>query len=133
MFFTLVFVAELVLKLIGLGMRNYFKSHFNRLDFVVVSISLVDLILFSTVFKEDDSDHLFIKSLKVLRLLRAIRLARIWRQFRSILKHIWQSMVDVSVFTLLLGILIFIFAMLGMELFAHSVYLDVDGELIIGK
>lgn len=78
-FFTLVFVAELVLKLIGLGMRNYFKSYFNRLDFVVVTISLIDLILFNTVIEEDENDHLFIKSLKVLRLLRAIRLARVWR------------------------------------------------------
>ena len=42
-------------------------------------------------------------------------------------------MVDVSVFTLLLAILIFIFAMLGMELFAHSVYFDVDDKPIIGK
>lgn len=78
-FFTLVFVAELVLKLIGLGMRNYFKSYFNRLDSMVVSISLIDMILFNTVIKEDENDHLFIKSLKVLRLLRAIRLARVWR------------------------------------------------------
>ena len=48
------------------------------------------------------------------------------------MKHIWQSMLDVSVFTLLLAIIVFIFAMLGMELFAHSVYYSADGDLIVG-
>ena len=129
--FTIIFILELICKLIGLGVRNYFKSYFNRLDFLVVLISVVDLILFNTVISSEDS-NLFIKSLKALRLFRTLRLARIWRQFRSILHHIWQSMRDVSVFTLLLAVLVFIFAMLGMEIFAHSVYLNADGDLIIG-
>ena len=129
--FTIIFVLELMLKMVGLSVKNYFKSYFNRLDFTVVIISLLDLILFNTVLNSEDS-NLFIKSLKALRLFRTLRLARIWQQFRSILKHIWQSMLDVSVFTLLLAIIVFIFAMLGMELFAHSVYYSADGDLIVG-
>ena len=86
--FTIIFVLELMLKMIGLSVKNYFKSYFNRLDFAVVVISLLDLILFNTVLNSEDS-NLFIKSLKALRLFRTLRLARIWQQFRSILKHIW--------------------------------------------
>lgn len=75
--FTIIFVLELMLKMIGLSVKSYFKSYFNRLDFAVVIISLLDLILFNTVLKSEDSD-LFIKSLKALRLFRTLRLARIW-------------------------------------------------------
>ena len=129
--FTLIFVVELVLKFIGLGVRNYFRSKFNILDFIVVALSLIDLIIFNTVIADEDG-NLFIKSLKALRLLRTLRLARIWRQFRTILRHIWQSMLDVSVFTLLLAILVFIFAMIGMEFFAHSLYYNAEEEPVFG-
>ena len=86
--FTIIFILELIFKWIGLGVKNYFKSYFNRLDFLVVLISVVDYILFNTVISSEDS-NLFIKSLKALRLFRTFRLARVWRQFRSTLQHIW--------------------------------------------
>ena len=68
-----------------------------------------------------------------MRLLRVLKLARIWHQFRRILVQIYTALIDVAVFLLLLCVYIFIFSLLGMELFAFSVYYDIDGELIMGK
>ena len=41
--FTSIFTAEVVLKLIGMGTRMYFNDNFNRFDFLIVVISLVEL------------------------------------------------------------------------------------------
>ena len=44
-----------------------------------------------------------------------------------------SSIIDISSFTVLLCLCLFIFALLGMELFAFSVYENSQGELIFGK
>ena len=43
------------------------------------------------------------------------------------------SLVDISNFTLLLLLFMYILALLGMELFAYSVCFDINGEPIFGK
>lgn len=44
-----------------------------------------------------------------------------------------QSVIDIANFSLLLLLCLFIFALLGMELFAYSVYEDINGELVFGQ
>ena len=43
--FTLYFAGELVLKLLGLGLRAYFADGMNRFDAAVVVASVVDMAL----------------------------------------------------------------------------------------
>lgn len=43
------------------------------------------------------------------------------------------SIIDIANFSLLLFLVIFIFALLGMEFFAFTVYEDINGELVFGK
>jgi len=42
-------------------------------------------------------------------------------------------MVDISSFSVLLFLFLFIFALLGMEIFAFSVYIDNEGEAVFGQ
>ena len=42
------------------------------------------------------------------------------------------SLIDISSFALILLLFLYIFALLGMEMFAYSAYVDVDGELVFG-
>ena len=48
------------------------------------------------------------------------------------LTRIQSSIRDTSIFSLLLFVFIFIFALLGMELFAYTVFFDIDEELVVG-
>ena len=128
--FTVVFTLELVSKLIGLGVTAYVKDSFNVLDALIVLISLIDMV-FSFIFTENDS--MVMNAFRALRLLRMIKLARIWKAFQEILRRIRQSLVDVSNFSFILLLFMFIFALLGMELFAFKVFYDGNGELVIGK
>lgn len=43
--FYSVFAFEMVIKLLGLGFKYYFKDRFNFFDFVIVAISSVDVAL----------------------------------------------------------------------------------------
>jgi len=44
-----------------------------------------------------------------------------------------NSLIDISNFSLLLLLIMFIFALLGMELFAFSVYENAEGEFVFGQ
>ena len=50
--YTIAFVLEFLCKLIGLGPRLYIQDSFNILDFVIVLLSVVDIILFNTVLNK---------------------------------------------------------------------------------
>jgi len=43
--FTSIFVLEAVIKLIGLGGKNYFQDGWNRFDFFVVAASVTEIFL----------------------------------------------------------------------------------------
>ena len=48
-FFTWSFVAELVIKLIGLGLRDYARDSYNLFDALVVVLSLIDIIVTAAI------------------------------------------------------------------------------------
>jgi uncharacterized integral membrane protein len=73
--FTAVFLGEALLKLSGFGPREYFASHLNRLDIVLVIVSVIALVMESRV---GSKSSLF----ETLRLLRLLRLARIFKILR---------------------------------------------------
>ena len=105
--------------MIGLGPKAYVKDSFNILDALIVIISLIDLILSEVL---DASDNMVMSAFRALRLLRMVKLARIWQAFQEILKRIKQSMLDVSNFSFILLLFMFISALLGMELFAFKLF-----------
>ncbi len=39
--FSFIFILETVLKLIGLGFKEYFKDKWNRFDFIIVMVSII--------------------------------------------------------------------------------------------
>ena len=119
-------------KLIGLGVKNYAKDRFNLFDAVIVIISLIDFTLTLTIDTNASADGIM-SALRALRLLRVVKLARHWKAFQDILKTMIEAVVDISNFTVLLLLFIYIFALLGMELFAFSVIIDSEGNEIFGK
>lgn len=72
-------------------------------------------------------------ALRALRLLRVVKLARHWKAFHDILVTLMGSLYDISSFTLLLLLTMYIFALLGMELFSFSVFEDDAGNYVFGE
>ena len=52
--FTYCFIVEMVIKLIGLGFREYSRDSFNIFDAVVVILSIVDIVITVSTDNEEE-------------------------------------------------------------------------------
>ena len=118
----------MIIKLIGLGIRDYARDKFNLFDCVIVVISTVEIVL-----KLANIDGLSsggaISAFRGIRLLRVFKLARSWKSFQEMLIKIAKSLKDISNFSVLLFLFMFTYALLGMELFAYRVAFAADGQV----
>ena len=128
-FFTWAFFAEMVFKLIGLGPSNYVKDGYNKFDAVVVIVSLVDWTISWAPPESIGSAGEALNAFRALRLLRVIKLARLWGALAKILLQTMASLRSLTYYAALLFLFMFIFALLGMEIFAQAAKYDEEDEL----
>ena len=114
--FTAVFLGELLLKLAADGAVCYFAQAFNVFDCIVVFVSVLEVGLYLA----SASVGLNLSVLRMFRILRAFKLARSFKGLREILFTIRASLMPARDLSLLLVLAMFIFALLGMELFAGT-------------
>lgn len=101
---------------------------------MIVLVSLVDFSLNATgVAGDDGEDSGIFSAFRALRLLRVIKLVRKWEEFQRILKQLILSVKSAWNFTILLFVIMFIFALLGMEMFAFKLAYDSEGNEIMGE
>ena len=67
--FTVIFTIELILKWFAYGIKTYFKNGWNRLDFVIVVVS----VLGTTLDLLGVADILAFKLMRTLRALRPLK------------------------------------------------------------
>ncbi|KAK8724878.1 hypothetical protein OTU49_010957 [Cherax quadricarinatus] len=109
--FTVFFLLECILKLIAYGCRNFFKDPWNTFDFITVIGSIIDALVVE--FGEN-----FI-NVGFLRLFRAARLIKLLRQGYTIRILLWtfvQSFKALPYVCLLIAMLFFIYAIIGMQM-----------------
>ncbi|KAM4557476.1 sodium channel protein type 2 subunit alpha-like [Fundulus diaphanus] len=109
--FTGIFTAEMVLKLVALDPYYCFQQGWNIFDGVIVCLSLMELGL-STVEG--------LSVLRSFRLLRVFKLAKSWPTLNTLIKIIGNSVGALGNLTLVLAIIVFIFAVVGMQLFGKN-------------
>lgn len=110
-------MIELILKLFAFGIRTYFIDAFNVFDSVVVLSSLIDLFVSHLLQSESGGA---ITALRAFRLIRVFKLAKSWKKFQNLLKTIGRTLKDISTFSILLFLFMFIYTLLGMEVFAYK-------------
>uniref|UniRef100_A0A452THY8 Voltage-dependent P/Q-type calcium channel subunit alpha-1A n=1 Tax=Ursus maritimus TaxID=29073 RepID=A0A452THY8_URSMA len=111
--FTSLFSLECLLKVMAFGILNYFRDAWNIFDFVTVLGSITDILV--TEFGNN-----FI-NLSFLRLFRAARLIKLLRQGYTIRILLWtfvQSFKALPYVCLLIAMLFFIYAIIGMQVSA---------------
>jgi hypothetical protein len=130
--FYCIFVLEMVLKLIGLGVRGYCKESFNVFDGFIVILSTVEVALFYSGDSSGFSSGGAISAFRAFRLLRLFKLARTWTSLKNILQTMQNTLFDISYFSILMMLFITIYALLGMEFFAHRLKFDDSYEVVEG-
>ncbi|NXU01803.1 SCN2A protein, partial [Buphagus erythrorhynchus] len=100
--FTGIFAAEMVLKIIAMHPFNYFQVGWNIFDSFIVTLSLVEL---------------FLSNVEGLSVLRSFRLVN---NTSALINELCNSVGALGNLTLVLAIIVFIFAVVGMQLFGKS-------------
>ena len=108
---TLVFAAEMMLKHLAHGGVAYWAEPFNRFDGVIVLTSLLD------VASAYVSVGIHGQVLRAFRLLRVFKLLRSWSSLQRVLNALLSTLQSLFYLMLLLALLLFIFALLGRQLF----------------
>jgi len=52
-FFFIIFCLELILKLVGLGIKGYLKDKFNIFDLLIIILSIIELIVDRLIIKSN--------------------------------------------------------------------------------
>ncbi|NXG22757.1 SCN5A protein, partial [Grallaria varia] len=118
--FTGIFTAEMILKIIALDPYYYFQQPWNIFDSVIVTLSLIELSFPKSKNKKERRKGGTLSVLRSFRLLRVFKLAKSWPTLNTLIKIICNSLGALSNLTLVLGIIIFIFAIVGVQLFGKS-------------
>ncbi|XP_070165295.1 voltage-dependent calcium channel type A subunit alpha-1 isoform X14 [Polyergus mexicanus] len=143
---TLLFLIECILKLVAFGCKNFFKDAWNTFDFITVIGSIVDALVIefgelltsvSSGGQLNEKKCNFICPLQenfinvgFLRLFRAARLIKLLRQGYTIRILLWtfvQSFKALPYVCLLIAMLFFIYAIIGMQVFGN---IALDGDAI---
>jgi len=127
--FTLFFLLDVVIKVIGQGLFVYLKEKFNQFDFFIVLVSIVEIMIATN------------SETGIFSAFRGFRLFKIFKLFRSgdlsiLIDSIGFTMASISDYAILLVIFIYIFALMGMSFFASMLKFnsetnlyDPDGEV----
>ncbi|XP_034737220.1 voltage-dependent T-type calcium channel subunit alpha-1I-like isoform X1 [Etheostoma cragini] len=122
--FTIIFVLELIIKLLALTW-TYFTDSNNIFDFVIVIISLWEII------SKADSR---LSVLRAFRLLRFVRLLHFLPYLKRQLLVLKRTMTEAATLCMLLLFVIFIFSVMGMHLFGGKFFFETQhGNIIVER
>ncbi|XP_050356279.1 sodium/hydrogen exchanger 10-like [Nymphalis io] len=101
LFFYIIYVFEMIVKMLALTVRGYFKSHWNKLDFFIIVMATADLMLdivdaVTAWDKWNNSNSSVLTATKLLRMLRFIRLCKLARvSIPKVMAYI-DRMIDIQ-------------------------------------
>ena len=109
-----VYILELVIKILAYGFA-YFREGWNLLDFSVVMAAVIELLL------EEFSNHNGSATLAIIRCFRIVRVMKLIRNFKEMRRFMMTFIVSLPALInvgSLLFLFLYIYAVLGMNLFA---------------
>uniref|UniRef100_A0A8C8HES8 Voltage-dependent L-type calcium channel subunit alpha n=1 Tax=Oncorhynchus tshawytscha TaxID=74940 RepID=A0A8C8HES8_ONCTS len=129
MVFTAVFTAEMVLKLIAFKPRHYFTDAWNTFDALIVVGSVVDIAITevnvsTTFFNTEDNARISITFFRLFRVMRLVKLLSRGEGIRTLLWTFIKSFQALPYVALLIAMLFFIYAVIGMQVFGKIAMVD---------
>uniref|UniRef100_A0A673HNE4 Voltage-dependent L-type calcium channel subunit alpha n=1 Tax=Sinocyclocheilus rhinocerous TaxID=307959 RepID=A0A673HNE4_9TELE len=136
--FTVLFTGEMIVKLIAFKAKGYFGDPWNVFDFVIVIGSIVDVVLSEVDAALEASGGLWCLhgcadaenvrvSITFFRLFRVLRLIKLLNRSEGIRNLLWtfiKSFQALPHVALLIVMLFFIYAVIGMQMFGKVALVD---------
>ncbi len=127
--FTFIFLAEMLLKFAAWGLRQYFSDYWNQLDFVLVVSSIVgfvvEIALTSGKFPFNPSVFRIVRVARLTRALKSIRMVRRFKGVAQLVDTLIIAIPAMANVASLCVLIIFIFAVMGMDFFGSD---EIQGE-----
>ncbi|KAG8550297.1 hypothetical protein GDO81_026849 [Engystomops pustulosus] len=123
MVFTAVFTVEMVLKLIAFKPKHYFTDAWNTFDALIVVGSVVDIAI-TEVNSSEDSARISITFFRLFRVMRLVKLLSRGEGIRTLLWTFIKSFQALPYVALLIAMLFFIYAVIGMQVFGKIAMRD---------
>ncbi|XP_056158125.1 calcium channel, voltage-dependent, L type, alpha 1D subunit, a [Lampris incognitus] len=138
MVFTAVFTVEMVLKLIAFKPRHYFTDAWNTFDALIVVGSVVDIAITEVnklvepteipqvdeLGNTEDSARISITFFRLFRVMRLVKLLSRGEGIRTLLWTFIKSFQALPYVALLIAMLFFIYAVIGMQVFGKIAMVD---------
>ncbi|XP_075882176.1 calcium channel, voltage-dependent, L type, alpha 1F subunit [Nelusetta ayraudi] len=123
MVFTGLFTFEMLLKLLALRPRHYFIDAWNSFDALIVVGSVVDIVV--TEFSSgEDSSRVSITFFRLFRVMRLVKLLSKGEGIRTLLWTFIKSLQALPYVALLIAMIFFIYAVIGMQTFGKIAMQD---------
>uniref|UniRef100_A0A158P6U9 Voltage-dependent L-type calcium channel subunit alpha n=1 Tax=Angiostrongylus cantonensis TaxID=6313 RepID=A0A158P6U9_ANGCA len=113
--FTGVFAFEAFFKIIALNPKNYFGDRWNAFDFIIVLGSFIDIIYGK--LNPGGSNLISINFFRLFRVMRLVKLLSRGEGIRTLLWTFMKSFQALPYVALLIVLLFFIYAVIGMQVF----------------
>uniref|UniRef100_A0A7N8WKW8 Voltage-dependent L-type calcium channel subunit alpha n=1 Tax=Mastacembelus armatus TaxID=205130 RepID=A0A7N8WKW8_9TELE len=123
MLFTGLFTVEMILKLIAFKPRGYFSDPWNVFDFLIVIGSIIDVIL-SEINNSEENARISITFFRLFRVMRLVKLLSRGEGIRTLLWTFIKSFQALPYVALLIVMLFFIYAVIGMQMFGKIALRD---------
>ena len=107
------FVVEALIKMIGFGFREFMNDGFNVFDFVIITISVVDIISKYT----GDGGGNGTSALRTFRIFRVMKLIKSWGSLRILVTGLVKGVMTASNAFVLLFLIMYIFSLLGLQIY----------------
>ncbi|XP_063370147.1 muscle calcium channel subunit alpha-1-like [Cydia amplana] len=141
MIFTAVFALEFIFKLAAFRFKNYFGDAWNTFDFIIVLGSIIDIVVSQVNELKNQGSGLTkahiketsIPSINFFRLFRVMRLVKLLSRGEGIRTLLWtfiKSFQALPYVALLILMLFFIYAVVGMQVFGK---IAIDDETPITR
>ena len=115
---TTLFILELIIKCKEYGFKGYFGSNWNKLDFVLILLSIPALITF--IFNLDIVDFSFLLVFRIMRVFKAFRFFKFIPNVGELVAGV-QRALKASVFVFIgFTVYIFVIGVLSYYLFQNS-------------
>lgn len=118
--FSWVFILEAIIKITGLGWRQYTSSNWNLFDAFLIIISIATMIINGIGAASLGVDPSFFRVFRIFRILRIFRLVRRLKGLNALIQTLVFSFPALYNVGTLLFLLYFMFAVMGMNLFGGT-------------
>ena len=113
----------MIFKIVALNCQVYMSSAYNKLDFVIILSSIADEIM---KIMDMASDSNLLKFMRILRAFRVLRILSRLKGLALILRTLWICVNPLLSSIAIVAALVFLFAMLGMQLFQGKLHFCSD-------